>query len=440
MQPAARIASLIELLAEVEATIAAQSTPVDTVVGNFFRARRYAGSKDRRFISEMLYQIVRQRELLLWCAVKLETDATARFMALAFLVQSEEDIATLFAAEGIYMPDALSEAETAQLAALKALDLDEAPDAVRLNVPNWALAGLQGRYGDKWQEAAQGLNEQAPVDLRLNKLKSKSEPRESFHDRGVALENTPYSPIGLRSLKNVALGSIDDYKRGILEVQDEAAQLASLLVEAKPGMQVVDLCAGAGGKSLTVAAQMENKGQLYAFDTNAKRLDACKKRAQRSGTRNIQVAKLPIGEKDRVEALSHLRGECDRVYVDVPCSGTGTWRRSPDQRWRHSAESLADLYRVQYALLSEAADLVKPGSRLIYMTCSVLCAENEDVVKRFLESTPDWTLVDYKDVWTAAIGTDAPNSLSTSPEMLQLSPEQHNTDGFFVAIFQKNSS
>jgi len=438
MRPAARIASLIELLAEVEVTIVAQSTPVDVIVGNFFRARRYAGSKDRRFISEMLYQIVRQRELLLWCAEKLETEATARFMALAFLVQSGEDVAALFAEDGAYMPDALSEPETAQLAALKAFDVASAPDAVRLNVPNWALAGLQDRYGDNWCDAAQALNQQAPVDLRLNKLKSKSEPRESFHDRGVALENTPYSPVGLRSQKNIALGSVDDYKRGILEVQDEAAQLASLLVDAKPGMQVVDLCAGAGGKSLTVAAQMENKGQVYAFDTNAKRLDACKKRAQRSGTRNIQVAKLPIDEKGRAAALSHLKSECDRVYVDVPCSGTGTWRRSPDQRWRHSVESINDLNSLQYALLTEAADLVKPGGRLIYMTCSLLRCENEDIVARFLKGRPDWAPVDYQDVWATTIGTDAPKSISDSPETLQLSPEQHKTDGFFVAVFQKS--
>ena len=437
MQPAARIASLIELLAEVEASIEAQSAPTDIIVGNFFRARRYAGSKDRRFISDMLYQIIRQREFLRWCAVKLETEATARFLVLTFLIQADENVVALFGADGPYMPETLTEDETSQLEALKALDMADAPDAVRFNVPSWAMAGLQARYGNNWQEAAQALNQQAPVDLRLNKLKCKSEPRESFHNHGIVLENTPLSPIGLRSQKNIALGSIDDYKRGLLEVQDEAAQLASLLVDAQPGMQVVDLCAGAGGKALTVAAQMENKGQLYAFDTNQKRLDACKKRAQRSGTRNIQVAKLPLDETGRATALSHLLGECDRVYVDVPCSGTGTWRRSPDQRWRHSAESLTELTRVQSALLREAAELVKPGGRLIYMTCSVLPEECEGILSKFCDVTDKWKLVDYKEIWASAVGTNPPDTLSNIAGTLQLSPEKHQADGFFVGVFER---
>jgi len=437
MQPAARIASLIELLAEVEASIAEQNAPADIIVGNFFRARRYAGSKDRRYISGKLYEIVRQRELLLWCAEQLKTEATARFMVLANLVQSEEDIAAYFKAEGPYMPEALSVSEEAQVGALGALDIAAAPERVRLNVPVWAIEGLRQRYGDNWQKAALALNQQAPVDLRLNILKSKSEPRESFHDRGVPLENTPLSPLGLRSQKNIALGSIDDYKRGFLEVQDEAAQLASLLVDAGPGMQVIDLCAGAGGKSLTVAAQMENKGQLYAFDTSARRLDACKKRVQRSAIRNIQVAKLPAEAADRAAVLAHLLGECDRVFVDVPCSGTGTWRRSPDQRWRQSAEEVRALGEVQTALLEEGASLVKAGGRLIYMTCSILHAENEAVVGRFLKNAGDWHLLDYRDVWAEAVGTDAPTSFSDIPQALQLSPEHHQTDGFFVTILQK---
>jgi len=437
MQPAARIASLIELLGEVEAAIQQNAAPADVLVGNYFRARRYAGSKDRRFISDTLYKILRQRELLLWCAEKLQTEACARFLTVCWMTLNDGASLALFSDEGMYGPEPLSEQEQVQIEALRVINCKAAPQAARLNMPAWALPGFEARYGESWLVAAEALNKQASVDLRLNGLKSKDRPRDSFHGGTVALENTRWSPIGLRSEGNVALGSIDDYKRGLLEVQDEAAQVASLIVEAKPGMQVVDFCAGAGGKSLTVAAQMENKGQLYAFDISAKRLDVCKKRAQRAGTRNIQVAQLPENTEARSAQLSNLYGQCDRVFVDVPCSGTGTWRRSPDQRWRHTVAGLTDLNELQFSLLSEAALLVRPGARLIYMTCSVLPEENEGIVSRFLGQSSDWRLLHYKDIWDSAIGDPAPETLASIAESLQLSPEHHQTDGFFIAVIER---
>jgi len=438
MQPAARIASLIELLAEVEEGIAENATPADILVGNYFRARRYAGSKDRRFISESLYQLLRQRELLLWCAGKLDAAPTARFLVIAWQVLNDEALLDLFAVEGAYAVGPLTAEETKMVAALKALDaVQTAPKAVQLNVPAWAAQGFEARYGVGWPEAAAAFNSQASVDLRLNKLKCKGRERESFHDGSVTLENTRWSPLGLRSQGNIALGSIDDYKRGLLEVQDEAAQVASLLVDAQPGMQVVDFCAGAGGKSLTVAAQMENKGQLYAFDTSAKRLEACKKRAQRAGTRNIQVAQVPEAGTERGAQLAQLAALCDRVYVDVPCSGTGTWRRSPDQRWRQTDSSLATLKKLQLKLLSDAAELVRSGGRLLYMTCSILPEENEGVISKFFDGTDKWKLLDYKDVWVSVVDGEAPDTLSSIAGTLQLSPEQHQTDGFFIAVMER---
>ena len=439
MQPAARIQSLIELVEEIEAAIETGTTPVDVLVGNYFRARRYAGSKDRRYITQAAYSILRQRVSLLWYLNKTKTERSARPIVIAYLALNDLDALSLFAEEGAYAPDSLTDIEIAFVAAVQAQDIADVPLAAQHNIPDWAIAGFEARYGDTWPKAALALNQQATVDLRINSLKSKSAARESFHGKTVPLENTPFSPMGLRSLKNVALGGIDDFKRGLLEVQDEAAQIASLLVGAEPGMQVADFCAGAGGKSLTIAAQMENKGQIYAFDISAKRLDSCKKRAQRSGARNIQVSQLPKEGEKREAKLASLAGLCDRVFVDAPCSGSGTWRRSPDQRWRQNTSGISKLTKIQLELLNEASGLVRKGGRLIYMTCSVFPAENEEIVTRFLKDSVGWKLVNYKSVWSATVDTKAPETRALIPETLQLSPETHQTDGFFIAIFELNA-
>jgi len=438
MRPSARIAALIELSEQIEESIAIGGAPADILVGNYFRARRYAGSKDRRAISEMAYGVLRQRELLLWTLGETGAEPTARNLILSYLGLNEPEALFLFSEESGYAPAGLSIEETALVTRLKALDVSCAPGEIMENLPVWARAGFEERYGRCWPEAARSLNKAAPVDLRLNLLKCKKDAHERFHSPQLEIENTGLSPIGLRSRKNIALGNIDAYKRGLLEVQDEAAQLASLLVDAKPGMQVIDLCAGAGGKSLTVSGQMANKGQLYAFDVSVRRLNDCRKRAQRAGVRNIQVTQLPASGERRAEQLSMLRGQGDRVYVDVPCSGTGTWRRSPDQRWRQTNESLAELNALQLGLLREAAELVSEGGRLLYMTCSVLPAENEAIVAGFLDKAPGWRLLDYKKVWAEVIGSAAPDTLANMPDALQLSPETHGTDGFFVSIFARD--
>ena len=438
MRPSARIAALIELTEQIEESIAAGGAPADILVGNYFRARRYAGSKDRRAISEMVYAILRQRELLVWTLDETGAKPTARNLIIAYLALNEPEALLLFAEESGYAPAGLNTEETTLTMRLKDFDVSCAPVETAANLPVWARAGFKERYGGEWSGAAASLNTSAPVDLRLNLLKCKKGTRDRFHNPQLEIENTGFSPIGLRSRKNIALGSIDDYKRGLLEVQDEAAQLASLLVDAKPGMQVIDLCAGAGGKSLTVSGQMANKGQLYAFDVSAKRLNECRKRAQRAGVRNIQVTQLPTSGEQRAERLAMLRGQGDRVYVDVPCSGTGTWRRSPDQRWRQTDESLAELNRLQLSLLREAAELVSAEGRLFYMTCSVLPAENEAIVAGFLDKAPGWRLLDYKKAWAETIGSAAPDTLANMSDTLQLSPETHGTDGFFVTILVRN--
>lgn len=439
MRPSARIAALIELIDEVEEGITNGGAPADVTLSNFFRARRYAGSKDRRFISTLFYKILRQRALLHWVSQQAEATRSGRFFTLSYCLLFEPDLLEAFSeAEGQYGPEPLSAAEEALAKQVRDLDLDQAPLEARENVPDWAVSGFEDRYDDSWRQAARALNTQAPVDLRLNLHKTKGKPRSSFQDEGGQLSPTSMSPIGLRSEKNIALGSQTAYKRGFLEVQDEAAQIASLLVDAKPGMQVADLCAGAGGKSLTISAQMKNKGQIHALDVSNKRLRECKKRAQRTGCRNIQVRPLTIDGSDRAAELAKLKGACDRVLVDVPCSGSGTWRRSPDQRWRMDSNELSALNEVQFQLLCEGANLTKENGRLLYMTCSVLPQENEAVVSKFLAKNSNWQLLPYTEIWPHVLDCDAPRSLAIMDGALQLSPETHNTDGFFVSILVRS--
>ncbi|TNE62063.1 MAG: RsmB/NOP family class I SAM-dependent RNA methyltransferase [Alphaproteobacteria bacterium] len=442
MQPAARLAAALELLEAVEAAMAARGAPADVLVGDYFRARRYAGSKDRRAVSQIVYDILRVRELYLWALGKVGQGVSARALLIAHLVHTDPAELDLFGADDRFGPAALDEAEGAMIEALQALVWAEAPNAAAANLPAWARTGFERRYPAGWADAAVALRGHAPLDVRLNPLKADPEKLTNKLKGDLEdFEKTKYSPFGFRSAKHVNLGGAASYKDGLIEVQDEAAQIASLLVEAMPGQQVIDLCAGAGGKSLLIAATMAGKGQLHAFDIAGKRLHELKARSQRAGAHNIQSHRLPVEGPARQDMLVEFVGKADRVVLDVPCTGSGTWRRSPDQRWRFDDDSLTALVQTQSGLLAEGASLVKVGGRLLYMTCSSLPAENEDVVSRFLatESAKSWTMVDYRAVWPRVLQGAAPKSLSLLDGALQLAPHVHQTDGFFVAILERTA-
>jgi 16S rRNA (cytosine967-C5)-methyltransferase len=226
------------------------------------------------------------------------------------------------------------------------------------------------------------------------------------------------------------------YKDGAIEIQDEGSQLVALMADARPGQEVVDFCAGAGGKTLAMAAAMNNKGRVIASDVLANRLNRAKERFRRAGVHNIQTHPI-TGETD--PWIKRHKGRFDRVLVDAPCSGTGTWRRNPDQRWRSLGPGLADLIPLQGRLLQSASRLVKPGGRLIYATCSMLPAENEDHAEAFLSANPDFTLVPSADVWRTAVWPEGGPEVPTEP-YLRLTPATHDTDGFFAALFERKAS
>jgi 16S rRNA (cytosine967-C5)-methyltransferase len=280
----------------------------------------------------------------------------------------------------------------------------------------------------------------APVDLRVNSLKA---TREKVLNALRRFDAAParWSPLGVRvaagkgASRSPHVEAEPAHGKGWFEVQDEGSQLATLLAGAHPRQQVIDLCAGAGGKTLALAAAMENTGQLYAYDSDRMRLRPIFERLKRAGVRNVQV--LQAGDR---EALAKLEGKMDLVLIDAPCTGSGVWRRRPDAKWRLSPQMLEARRAEQVTVLDEGAPLVKAGGRLAYITCSVLPSENRDQVAAFLARHPEFKLLPWPDLWEAALpGVPAIPSADGSTETLQMTPLSHGTDGFFVAVMQRSA-
>ncbi|WP_262691813.1 RsmB/NOP family class I SAM-dependent RNA methyltransferase [Kordiimonas aestuarii] len=441
MQPSARLAAAIEILASIEVAIMARGLPADRLVADYFRARRFAGSKDKRAISDMVYGVLRQREVLLWALEEATLSVDGRSLLIAYLCRHDAESLGLFGGDDKFAPPAPSGVEESGITTLKSLNWATAPVEARCNVPAWAAAGLHQRFGADFETAMAAFHETAPLDIRINALKDVGlDIKSKLSIPLEAIEKNKYSSFGYRIHARVNLGADKSYRGGYIEVQDEAAQVASALVAAEPGHQVVDLCAGGGGKSLAVAADMANKGQIHAFDISGKRLADFRHRIQRAGVRNIQVTRLAPEGSGRKSALQDLVGRADRVVVDVPCTGTGTWRRSPDQRWRFDETSLAEINKLQATILREAASLVKVRGRLVYMTCSLLPAENEQIIQGFMKQAADgWKLLDYRDIWRAVLASAVPDTVSQEPKCLQFAPHSHGTDGFFVALLERQA-
>ena len=301
----------------------------------------------------------------------------------------------------------------------------------RTSCRNGFCPNFERVFGEELEREMAALNAGAPIDLRVNLLKADREAaRRALAVEGIAAEPTPWSSIGLRLMERVPLGGLAAVKDGLVEVQDEGSQIAALLVDARPGMRVVDFCAGAGGKTLALAAQMANHGKLIACDVSARRLEKGARRLRRAGVDNVERRVL-TSERDKW--VKRQAGGFDRVLVDAPCLGTGTWRRNPGYKWRVTPEELAGLIVRQQQILNSAARLVRPGGRLVYATCSVLHEENEAQADAFLAASPEFSVVPAAKVWHEAIGGVAPGG----ERFLRLTPARHGTDGFFVAIFER---
>ncbi|MDP6872336.1 MAG: RsmB/NOP family class I SAM-dependent RNA methyltransferase [Alphaproteobacteria bacterium] len=439
MIPGARVQAAIELLDQIAA--AGTTAPADRLVGNYFRSRRYAGSKDRRAVTETVYDVLRRQGEYAWRA----GGGDSRRLVLAHLMAAANgdlqaranDVAALFDAAR-FCPANLDVDEQAALWQLSRQATTEAPAWVLGNYPEWLHPALSRRFGPDLGLEMAAMQGRAAVDLRVNTLKSSRDEVMA----ALALDDIPVTlgalaPTALRLNSRRAMTSHPLYQGGAIEIQDEGSQLVSLLCAAQPGQQVIDYCAGGGGKSLGLAMQMANKGQIFAFDSAPQRLRPLRARLQRAGARNIQVHAL--ADAAAIAALANLTGRADRVLLDVPCSGSGAWRRNPESKWRLTADKLSQYSASQGEILRRAAPLVAPGGRLIYATCSILMEENEDQIEGFLGESPDFGLLPVDRVWNEVLGTACPGEVHDGP-YLRLTPAGQGMDGFFMAILERRAN
>jgi 16S rRNA (cytosine967-C5)-methyltransferase len=383
-------------------------------------------------VSERVWGILRRWAQLWWWLERtrhpaLQAGVPGRAIVTADLLLIEglslKDLQAMFDG-GRYRPAPLEELELRALRQMEGHSLPhpEQPDWVRLNVQEWLEPHLKSAYGEAWGREIAALDTPPPVDLRVNRLKATpQQARAALQREGIETEPMRFSADGLRLKRRLSVVAGEAFQNGLIEIQDEGSQLVAALVDARPGLQVADYCAGAGGKTLAIAAGMNNKGRVVALDVLETRLDRSAQRLRRAGAHNVERRAL---SPENRKWLKRQAGNFDRVLVDAPCTGTGTWRRNPDGRWTLRPEDLEELVPKQAEILDAAARLVKPGGALVYATCSVLPVENERQVEAFLERHPEFEVAPAADVLSPE---------TVNGPYLRLSPLRHGTDGFFAA-------
>lgn len=427
MKLAGRISAAIEVLAE----ITGRNRPASEALKDWGKAHRFAGSTDRHAIGTLVYDVLRRRNT----ASARMGDGRPRALALGVLRDvwnmSASDIETLCTEQ--FGPGVLTAKEKVALERDVRTDL---PAHIRGDYPEWLEPSLAAVFGDRAAEEGAALSMRAPIDLRVNTLKaSRGQLLEALAKHGAVAG--PLSPLCVRiesptsETRNVNVEVEPAHGLGWFEVQDAASQVAALLSGVQPGEDVIDICAGAGGKTLALAAMMKGKGRLVAHDQDKHRLRPIFERINRSGATNIEVVAADEGAK-----LKDMGG-FDCVLIDAPCSGSGAWRRKPDAKWRLQPKQLEQRRQDQRDVLEQGAALVKAGGRLVYITCSVLAEENTMQVKAFLAINKQFKIIPYTEQWKHTIGGEPPLSADGSANTLLLTPARHGTDGFFVAVFQK---
>jgi len=394
------------------------AAPADQTLSRYFREHRELGQKDRAFVAESAFSVLRRRRSLEAAAGSAEPNA----LLIAALLR-------VLGLSGRALED-LADAELVRR--IRSAQSDALPDAVRADLPDWLWQRLAAEHGrDEALRIAQGLLNAAPLDLRVNLARtSREEVLARLTRDGIEARATPYSPGGVRLGGKPAINNHELFRDGLIEVQDEGSQLLAWLLAPRRGEMVADYCAGAGGKTLALAMLMRGAGRIYAMDVSAKRLAALAPRAARAQVSNIHPLALS-GDSDA--RAKRLAGKLDRVLVDAPCSGFGTLRRNPDLKWRHAASAIDELAAKQHGILRAAARLVKPGGRLVYATCSILREENEAIADEFAA-----THHTFRPASCAALLAGQKIALDTG-ERLRLWPHVHATDGFFAAAFERSS-
>jgi 16S rRNA (cytosine967-C5)-methyltransferase len=431
MTPAARLSAAIELIT----TIDAQRIPAAKALKEWGTAHRFAGSGDRAAISGLIWDVLRRRASSAW--IMDEDTPRARVLGMLKLERGLNAEAIAALCDGSrFAPESLSERERE---ALTSRSLEKAPAHIAGDYPEWLDSHLTQVFGDDRVAEAEAMASRAPLDLRVNTLKAKRE-KVLGSTAHLGTMPTPWSPIGLRidlsaDARNPGIHSEEDFIKGAIEVQDEGSQLAALLSAAKPGEQVIDLCAGAGGKTLALAAMMQGKGRLIATDHDKRQLAPIYERLSRAGIHNCDV-RTPKGDSD---TLVDIRASADLVVIDAPCTGTGTWRRNPDAKWRMRPGALEVRLKDQIEVLDRASALVKPGGRIAYITCSFLPSENGEQIRSFVGRHPEFSVTPPAQIVTALWDKAEDFAAATlqSPEGLLMTPRRTGTDGFFVSVLKK---
>lgn len=429
MRLGGRLAAAIDILADIEA----RRRPVADALKDWGLSHRFAGSGDRAAIGTIVYDALRMR---LSHAFLMESDSAEALGFAVLLRQWGYDPDRL---DGEWEGDRFAPAPlSAQMrAAYASRRLEDAPDDVRADLPQWLVPAFREAFGEHWLAEAQAMTARPPLDLRVNSLKAdrakvlKALARARPAETAIAPDGLRIAPVeGAGRHPNVTaeLG----FQKGWFEVQDEGSQIAARLSAVQGGEQVLDLCAGGGGKTLALSAMMANTGQVHAYDSERARLAPIIERLKRAGTRNVQV-------HDAGDALAALEGRMDCVLVDAPCTGTGTWRRRPDTKWRLTPETLAARQSEQDAVLDAAARHVRPGGRLVYITCSVLPAENADRIAAFLARNGAFSKRPIAPAWQAVLAAPLPPHVGEDGASLMLTPASTATDGFFVATLERNA-
>ncbi len=449
-----QLPSLLGHVQELLGIIRKSDKPADSLIDTFFRTRRYLGSHDRRFIAETTYGTLRHlrraqvvTEQALATANQTATDDDNLLLTIAaYLVNVErrEDITPEVLEPKLASPQPKDSLEFLLKRFAETNHFPATDDAERLGVaysyPDWLTRKLLSEHGAGTERLMASLNEQAPLTLRVNTLKATVEECQAkLKSEGIETTRTAHSPVGLSVGKRLNIFGLQAFRNGLFEVQDEGSQLLPLLIDPKPTAKVLDACAGAGGKTLALAAIMKNRGEIFATDVHDGRLDELRKRSKRAGVSNVRVravgdiSELTSPEAAEASRVGDFNGYFDVVLIDAPCSGLGTIRRNPGMKWSVTEEMVQELSEKQSHILGQSAQLVKPGGRLVYATCTMLREENEGVVEGFLSRHSEFSPVDVSQSVEKLKLTYA-----QSGNYIKLQPHIHGTDGFFCAMLERS--
>ena len=436
-----RVSCVLELLKSFDH----RSKVASKLIKNYFRSNKNIGSKDRKFISNCFWNIIKHRNKINWhlknhnLKVNFERQIILELFFLNIDYKNDlPNIEKLFFVNNNFGKNF----DDNDLLLLKNLNFKnffnhDMPECVFYELPEFLLASIKRNFKFDWENVALSLNQEAFVDLRINTLKNKTrdEILDSLREIDVPFKISKYSPLGIRLLKRFPINGYKLFKSGNIEIQGEASQLAALLMGAKPGMQVADICAGAGGKSLVLADVMKNKGRILSLDINQKRLKQASLRFKRAGVHNVETRLVDINWSTK-----GLEKKFDLVLIDAPCSGIGTWARSPDSRFNFNKKKLVELVNIQYELLSKGSTMVAPGGKLAYVTCSILPEEGVDQIEKFkISVNSDFSEIYMSNMWNdnLSLTNSFQYPFDSDKKSITINPATHKMDGFFISMFQR---